>query len=302
VARTVRPFAPRDLNAAAEVLFVVAAEHGGRGGRVPAFEVPADARRTIERLLELDPIGGQLAEDDGRIVALGWAHPRGRVATIGPVAVLPQRRGRGLGRLVLDACLAGVGERGVQVRMLEDAADAPAVGLALRAGFRVVTAVLEMERPPGFAIEPTDFGPGVAVRIAIQADDGELVARDARAWGAPRPTDIAVRLAHGTGAILERRDRVVAHALAVHDERAAWLGPAAGDEAAVVASLLGHLAAEHARRDQLPARALVPAGDQRLVDALLALGFRVRATFSYLARGGGTAPPAGSVLCSRVQS
>jgi len=300
VARTVRPFTSRDLAAAADVLFVVAAEHGGRAARPPAFEMPADARRAIERLLEIDPIGGQVVEDDGRIAALGWAHPRGRVATIGPVAVLPRRRGRGLGRLVLDACLAAVGERGVQVRMLEDAADPAAVGLALRAGFRVVTAVLEMERPPVVAIEPTDFGPGVAVRIAIQGDDGELVARDARAWGAPRPTDIALLLTHGTGALLERRDRVVAHALAVHDERVAWLGPAAGDDPAVVASLLGHLAAEQARRDQRSARVLVPAGDQRLVDALLGLGFRVRATFSYLARGGGTAPPPGSVLCSRV--
>jgi hypothetical protein len=184
--------------------------------------------------------------------------------------------------------------------MLADAADAAAVGLSLRAGFRVVTAVLELERAAGFAIEPTDFGPGIGVRLAIEGDDGELVARDARVWGAPRPTDIAAILAHGTGALLERRDRVVAHALAVPDERAVWIGPAAGDDATVVAALLGHLAAEQGRRDQHPARALVPAGDQRLVDALLSLGFRVRATFSYLARGGGTAPPIGSVLCSRV--
>jgi GNAT superfamily N-acetyltransferase len=291
VARTVRPLAPRDLTGAAEVLFVA---------RPGAFELPADARRTIERLLELDPVGGRLVCEDEQVVALGWAHPRGRVATIGPVVVLPRRRGRGLGRQVLDACLAATGERGVQVRMLEDAADAAAVGLALRAGFRVVTTVLEMERAPGLAIELPDLGPGVAMRLAIQGDDGELVARDARAWGAPRPGDIAVLLAHGSGALLERRERVVAHALAVPDEHATWIGPAAGDEPALTASVVAHLVAEQARRAARPARVLVPAGDQRLVDALLALDFRVRATLAYFTRGGGTAPPAGSLLCSRV--
>lgn len=100
--------------------------------------------------------------------------------------------------------------------------------------------------------------------------------------------------------LLRRRDRVLAHALALRGERVTWLGPAAGDDAALVASLLGHLAAEHVPRDALPARLLAPAGDQRLIDALLAQGFRVRGVLQYLVRGGGTAPPPGYVLCSRV--
>ena len=59
-------------------------------------------------------------------------------------------------------------------------------------------------------------------------------------------------------------------------------------------------ASELVRTGKRTAAVLVPAGDQRLVDALLALDFRVRATLSYFTRGGGTAPPAGSLLCSRV--
>ena len=43
-------------------------------------------------------------------------------------------------------------------------------------------------------------------------------------------------------------------------------------------------------------RTLVPASDRRLVDGLLALGFRVLRACHYMVRGGGTAPPPNYVL------
>jgi GNAT superfamily N-acetyltransferase len=291
VAVSVRPFTVRDAGAVADVLFVAAAA---------AFAVPAAARRFVERLLAIDPVGGQVLDEDGEVVGVGWIHPRGRVATIGPLAVFPRHRGRGHGRQLLEACVAAVGERGVQVRMLEDGTDATTLGLAFRCGFRVVTSVLELEAAGSRWTAPAQLPPGLGMRPATAGDEAELVARDARSWGAARPQDIALLLGAGVGAWLERRDRVLAHAFARRGEDTTWLGPATGDDGVVVATLLAALAAECAQTNPGPARVLVPAGDRRCVDALLADGFRVRATLQYLAAGGGTAPPPGYALCSRL--
>jgi ribosomal protein S18 acetylase RimI-like enzyme len=295
----VRPFLARDAGPVADVLFVAATERARQAGRSGAFEVPAAARRLVERLLEVDPMGAHVVDADGEVVGVGWTHARGRIATLGPLALLPRQRGQGLGRRLLETCVAAVGERGVQVRVVEDGTDAAALGCFLRAGFRIVTSLVELERPLSAGTTPPVIGAGLAIRTAGAGDEAELAARDARSWGAARPQDVAVLVAHGTAAVLVRHERMLAHAFARRGERAVWLGPAAGDDGALVGALLGHLAAEVARAEQLPARALVPAGDRRFVDALLAAGFRVRGTLEYLAGGGGTVPPPGYALCSR---
>jgi len=299
VAIAVRPFLARDAGPVADVLFVAATERAARTRQAAAFELPAAARRFVERLLEVDPMGAHVVDADGEVVGVGWTHARGRIATLGPLAVVPRHRGHGVGRRLLETCIAAVGERGVQVRLVEDGADVGALGLLLRVGFRVVTSLLELERPLAGGPDTAPLAAGASLRAAAAGDEAELVARDARSWGAARPQDIAVLLEHGAGAVVMRHDRVLAHGLARRGEQATWLGPAAGEDATLVAGLLGHLAAEAAARDRLPARALVPAGDRRLIDGLLAKGFRVRGTLQYLCGGGGTAPPPGYVLCSR---
>lgn len=297
---SVRPFVSRDADPVADVLFVAAVTRAARMQRPAAFEMPAAARRFVARLLEIDPLGAHVADADGEVVGVGWTHARGRIATLGPLAVLPRYRDQGTGRRLLEACTAAVGERGVQVRLVEDGTDAAALGLLLATGFRIVTSLLELERPLPRGTDPAPLADGVSVRAATAADEAELVARDARSWGASRAQDVAALLAHGTGAVLERHGRMLAHAFARRGERAAWLGPAAGDDGVLAAAALGYLAAEAARGDGLPARVLVPAGDRRFVDALRMQGFRVRGTLEYLAGAGGTAPPPSYALCSRL--
>jgi len=299
VALTIRPFVARDAGPSADVLFVAAAERAARTRQAPAFELPAGARRFVERLLEVDPMGAHVVDADGEVVGVGWTHARGRIATLGPLAILPRHRGHGVGRRLLETCVAAVGERGVQVRLVEDGTDVAALGLLLRSGFRIASGLLELERPLGTAM-PAPPSDGVSVRSASASDLPELVARDARSWGAPRSQDLAALLERGAAAMFVRHERVLAHGLAGRGEQAMWLGPASGEDAALVAALLGHLAAEAASRDRLPARALVPASDRRLVDGLLAAGFCVRGVLQYLCGGGGTAPPPGYVLCSRL--
>jgi hypothetical protein len=241
-----------------------------------------------------------VVDADGEVVGVGWTHARGRIATLGPLALLARQRDQGTGRRLLEACVATVGERGVQIRCVENPTDAAALGLLLHAGFRIVGSLLELERPLARGTEVAPPDGGVSIRAATAADEAELVVRDARWWGVPRAQDVAALLAHGAAVVLERHGRVVAHAFARRGERTVWLGPAAGDVGALVAAGVAHLAGEAARRERLPGRVLVPASDRRFVDALLAHGFRVRGTLEYLAGGGGTAPPPGYALCSRL--
>jgi GNAT superfamily N-acetyltransferase len=297
----VRPCVEADGPAVCDVLFAAALERAVRAGRPAPFDAPAAARAALERLRAADPEGGVVAMAGGDVVGAGWTHARGRVATIGPVLLLPRWRGLGGGRQLLAACVAAAGMRGVQVRLVEDAADPAAVGLALRGGFRVVTTVLELERSRALVPEPDlPAVAGATLRWAVGADEAELVARDARAWGASRPADLRALAARGIAAVLERHDRVLAHGYARRDADAVRVGPVLGDEGTVATALVEVLAAELARAEVLPVRVLVPAGDRRFVDGLLGRGFRVRATLAYLVAGGGTAPPPGYALASRL--
>jgi len=71
--------------------------------------------------------------------------------------------------------------------------------------------------------------------------------------------------------------------------------PASAEDADVLLALLATLGDELSMEGNT-VRILVPAGDRRLVDELLRLGFRVVRACHYMVRGGGTSPPANYVL------
>src|SRR5207302_2049667 len=73
----------RDVEPAGDVTFVAFYRAALAHGLPPAVTTPADSRRYIRHLLEFDPLGGVMAEEDNRIVGVAWVHPRGAVATIG---------------------------------------------------------------------------------------------------------------------------------------------------------------------------------------------------------------------------
>lgn len=77
--------------------------------------------------------------------------------------------------------------------------------------------------------------------------------------------------------------------------RVAYLGSASAEDGEVLLELLASLATA-LQGDATAVRALVPAGDRRLVDGLLGIGFRVLRACHYMVRGGGTAPPPNYVL------
>jgi GNAT superfamily N-acetyltransferase len=280
---------------AGDVNFVAFYRAALEHGLVPAVATPAESQRYLRYLIGFDPLGGVVAEEDGRVVGVAWVHPRGPVATIGPVAVDPRAQGRGIGRRLVERCFEIAGRGVAQVRLVQESQNLRALGLYLHLGFRVVAPLLELERPPGTPLVAPDAPPGVTLRAAVDDDRSRVVSRDARAFGAPRPQSVDLYLRHGRVVVAERGRNLVGYGLAIGFETVGYLGSASADDADALLALLATAAAELSARG-LAVRTLVPAVDRALVDNLLGLGFRVFRACHYMVRGGGTAPPPNYVL------
>jgi predicted N-acetyltransferase YhbS len=290
----IRPAEPRDVDVAGDVNFVafhrVALEHG----MPPAVTTPAESRRYIRYLLEFDPLGGVVAEEDDRVVGVAWLHPRGAVATIGPVAVDPHVQGRGVGRRLVERLVDVAGKGVAQIRLVQESYNAVSLGLYLRLGFRVVAPLLELELtapPPPAPRAPS----GVAIRAATPEDRPRILARDARAFGAQRPQSVDLNLRRGRVLVADAGGALAGYAMAIGFDALALLGAASADDPDLLLGLLARLA-EELHVPGRSVRILVPAADRRLVEGLLALGFRVFRAYHYMVRGGGTAPPPNYVL------
>ena len=290
----VRPLEERDVERAGDVNFVAFHDVALRHGLRPIVTTPAEARSYLRHLLAFDPLGGLVAEQDGDIVGMAWVHPRGPVATIGPVAVDPRLQGRGIGRRLVESCIERAGPRAPQVRLVHESFNATSLALYLRTGFRVVAPLCEFELPPGHRVGAASPS-GVRLRPATDADRTRLVERDGRAFGAPRPQSVELYLRRGRVLVAERGKTLAGYAFGIAVGTLGYLGSAAGDDGDVVLELLAALAGELGS-ERVMLRTLVPAADRRLVDGLLGLGFRVFRACHYMVRGGGTAPPPNYVL------
>ena len=242
-----------DLDAAADVVFRAFArvdrEHGQRG----LLATAADARTYVRYLQLADPASGVVAELDGVIVAAGWVRVVGPIATVGPLVVEPALQGSGIGRRVGNALTHGLLDthRLAHLRIVQDAFNTTALGFYLRRGFRVAAPLLWMERavraadaPP---LPPWPLPPGLVVRPAGAGDVPALVARDARAFGAPRGAQLALYLARGRALVGERDGRLVGYALGVGQGGIGWVGPAAADDGRDLVALVGRSRASPAR-------------------------------------------------------
>ncbi|HZP43303.1 MAG TPA: GNAT family N-acetyltransferase [Candidatus Binatia bacterium] len=293
----IRPAHARDVERLGDLAFIAFYAAALRHAQPPAVSTPAESRRYVEHLTALDPLGGLVAEEDGQPVGFVWVHVRGPIATIGPLAVEPRAQGRGVGRRLLERAIALAGPGVPQIRLVQESWNAAALGLYLRAGFRVVAPLVELELPPGAALAVPAAPPGLAVRPATTADAARVTARDARAFGAPRPQSVDLYLGRGRAVVGERGTALVGYALGLGLDASAHLGSAAADEPEVLLLLLAALARDLAVR-RTPVRVLLPATDRRLVEGLVGLGFRVLRACQYLGRGGASSPPPNYVLMS----
>jgi ribosomal protein S18 acetylase RimI-like enzyme len=290
-----RPAESRDVESAGDVNFTAFYRAALAHGMPPVVTTPGDSRRYIRHLLEFDPLGGLVAEEDGRVIGVAWIHPRGPVATIGPLAVDPAAQGRGIGRRLLEHAIEQAGRGVPQVRLVQESFNAVSLGLYLRTGFRVVAPLLELELDARATVAAPHAPAGVAMRPATTGDATRLVARDARAFGAQRQQSIDLYLRRGRVLLAEDRGTLAGYAMGIGFEGMAHLGSAAAEDAEILLALTGTVAGELAAQGHR-VRTMVPAVDRRLVEGLLGLGFRVFRACHYMVRGGGTAPPSNYVL------
>lgn len=292
---TVRAATERDADRAGDINFHAFLHVALVNGQTPTVTTPGDSRGYIKHLLSLDPLSGLVAEVDGEIMGVAWVHPRGPIATIGPIAVDPAMQGRGIGSQLLERGLAIAGAGVPQVRLVHESFNAASLGLYLRAGFRVVAPLLELERPAEPALVAPPTAGHSSVRSATDADQTRIVARDSRVFGAARPQSVDLYVRRGTALVAEHGRTLTGYAFGIASKRIAYLGAAAGDDAPTVLGLAsGVVAALYAPGRVI--RTLVPATDRPLVDGLLAMGFRVARACHYMVRGGGTAPPSNYLL------
>ena len=288
---TLRPLTAGDVDAVAEVDFAAFHDVALRHGLVPLVTAVRESRTTVRNLVAADPLGGVVAEEDGRIVGYAWVHGRGPIATIGPIAVEPAVQRRGFGRALLAHCVQAAGPRATQIRLVHESFNTASLELYLEAGFRIVAPLLELVLEPATPAPTVVEAPSVAMRPAVAADQARIVARDARPFGTPRPQDVERHLRSGRGLVAERGKTLAGFALGGFG----MLGSAAADDPALVLAMLATLAAEPTLRGG-PLRVMLLATDRALVDGLRAMGFGLFRACHYMIRGGGTAPPTGYVL------
>jgi GNAT superfamily N-acetyltransferase len=195
-----------------------------------------------ERLLELEPAGCFGLERDGAVVASSTALLYGQeLAWIGMVLTLPEHRGQGYARRMMECAVSYAAQRGVARAGL----DATDMGIALyrKLGFAPVEVVERWERP---AMEGAAAPAGVAEweldaaldRAAFGADRRRLLESLARAGAATAPGAAA---APHAAALPDG-----SYAMGRAGARAAYFGPCVARSAAAARQLLGWFLARHA--------------------------------------------------------
>lgn len=233
----------------------------------------------FEHLLETDPRSSMVADDHGHVVAFGIVMCRGADAFLSFLFVEPRWQGRGLGKVVLDACLAGTGV----ARRLSTCAEADqpvstglyaSLGMAPRAPIYLVRGALREHELPGL---PEGVRPERIDREALAVLDRSLLGYD-------RPRD------HGFWSGGERQGWMYVSDAGVvgygYAHRSGRIGPVAAAEPMYLPGMLGHLA----RSTQvLEGRQLVlPGPCIAALQPLLRAGIRIDGTPAvYCAQGPG---------------
>ncbi len=277
-------FERADVEVAADILFEAFGAVYRQRGHVPPFPTRDSAAWLCRAYLDLDPEGCALARFGTEVVGVGFAHPRGAVTSIGPLAARPSAPA-GVARALMTA-LAGVAAQPTSLRLFQDSFNPDSFGLYARLGYTVVDVapylLAERLTPPP--------APPPSVR-ALRPDDLPAVERyDLARTGADRRRDIALLALTGSGLI----------SVGPHDEIGGYLffrslparvviGPGVAESAAAMADLVDGVALE------LPGHGAVIRGSAATPAVLLRAferGFRVDHLGNLMVSGSYTPPPA----------
>jgi hypothetical protein len=279
----VRRLEARDIDDASAILYDAFASVYRRRGHTPPFPNVDSAMWLCRAYLDLDPDGCAIAAVAGTIVGVGFVHPRGAVASIGPLAARPGARA-GVGRALM-AHFLDVAAGASSVRLFQDAFNPDSFGLYARLGFRIVDVAPYLLAPRMTA--PPRRPP--AVRPLVPADVDAIGRYDLARTGAERDRDIALLAATGRGFVVERGGALAGYLFYRPLSTRVIVGPAVAESPELLADLVDAVA------DALPDRPAVIRGSSAAPLVLARAfdrGFRVDHLGNLMATGSYTPPPA----------
>jgi GNAT superfamily N-acetyltransferase len=201
-----------------------------------------------------------VAEIGGRIVGSSCLDERSSIAGVGPVTIDPQAQNRGVGRMLMQAVLDRVSERGAAgVRLVQAAFHNRSLSLYTSLGFDV--------REPLSCVQGRTLQrsvPGCTVRPARPEDLSACNAVSQQVHGFHRGGELADALKQGTALIVERSQRITGYASSL-----SFFGHAAAETNLDLQALI-------ASADSFAGSGiLVPARNSALLRWCLANGLRV---------------------------
>jgi hypothetical protein len=184
-----------DVDAGAEILFDAFGAVYRQRGHVPPFPTRDSAAWLCRAYLDLDPEGCIVAWSRNEAVGVGFAHPRGVVTSIGPLAARPGAPA-GVARALM-AEIGRVASQSSSLRLFQDSFNPDSFGLYARLGYAVadVAPYLLAEK----LIPPAAAPSGVR---ALRPDDLPALERYDRARTvADRRRDLALLASTGSGLV-----------------------------------------------------------------------------------------------------
>jgi len=281
----VRRLTQEDVDDAARLLYESFSAVYRQRGHTPPFPNIESAAWLCRAYLDLDADGCAFAEQNGYPLGVGFAHRRGPVASIGPIAARPGAP-RGVGRALM-AHFHRLTLGCESVRLFQDSFNPDSFGFYTRLGYTVADVapylLAEQLLPP--TVRPR------AVRPAAASDLRLLEAYDLSRTGADRSRDLALLAQSGSAFVVEQGEpRTVAGYLFYRSLPArVIIGPAVGESADILATLLDAVAAA------LPGRPAVIRGSAAapaLLHRAFERGFRIDHLGNLMVTGAYRPPPA----------
>jgi len=276
-----------DVEAAAGILFDAFGAAYRRRGHAPPFPTRESAAWLCRAYIDLDPEGCALARSSSEVVGVGFAHPRGSVTSIGPLASRPGAPA-GVARALMNQ-LGEIAGASTSVRLFQDSFNPDSFGLYTRLGYVVADVAPyllaeKLEPPP-----PGQTNPGV--RPLVGADLPAVERYDRSRTGADRRRDLTLLASTGGGFIVPGDGRGEINGYLFYRALPARvvIGPAVAESAEILAALVDGVAAT------LPGRAAViraSAAAPALLRRAFERGFLVDHLGNLMVRGAYTPPPA----------
>jgi len=276
-----------DVDAAAAILFDAFGAAYRRRGHAPPFPTRESAAWLCRAYIDLDPEGCALARSSSEVVGVGFAHPRGAVTSIGPLASRPGAPA-GVARALMNQ-LGEIAGASTSVRLFQDSFNPDSFGLYTRLGYAVADVapylLAEKLEPPA----PGTVNP--AVRPLAGADLPAIERYDRSRTGADRRRDLTLLASTGGGFVFpaEGRGEIAGYLFYRALPARVVIGPAVAESAEILAALVDGVAAS------LPGRAAViraSAAAPAMLRRAFERGFLVDHLGNLMVRGAYTPPPA----------